>query len=120
MRFLPAFSLVPLALLASPAIAQSTRVAVPASNADTLKQVTEHGVVILTADLEIDVKFSPDGRFIALGGLSKGVWKIVGDKLCSTPDETQAESCAVYPPGKKSGDTFEIPTDAGPVSVKIK
>ena len=117
MRFLLAFCLSSLALLASPAIAQT---AVPASNADTLKQVTEHGVVILTPDLEIDVKFSPDGRFVALGGLSKGVWKIAGDKLCSTPDETLAETCAVYPPGKKSGDTFEIPTGNGPVSVKIK
>ena len=116
MRFLPASSLSSLMLLALPAFGQTA----PASNADTLKQVTEHGVIILTPDLEIDVKFSPDGRFVALGGLSKGAWKIVGDKLCSTPDETQMETCAVYPPGKKSGDTFEIPTGAGRVSVKIK
>ena len=116
MRFLPAFCLSSLIFLAAPALAQTA----PVSNADTLKQVIEHGVVILTPDLEIDVKFSPDGRFTALGGLSKGVWKIAGEKLCSTPDETQVETCAVYPPGKTSGDTFEIPTGSGRVSVKIK
>jgi hypothetical protein len=114
MRFLPVISL-STALLAAPAIAQTA----PA-NADTYRQVIEHGVVILTSDLEIDVIFTPDGRFKALGGLSKGNWKIVGDKLCSTPDETSVESCAAYPAGKKSGDTFEIEAPTGKVNVKIK
>jgi hypothetical protein len=102
-----------LVLLAAPAIAEPP-------NADTYKQVVEHGVVLLTNDLEIDVTFTPDGRFKALGGLSKGVWKIVGEKMCSTPDETLIESCAAYPAGKKSGDTFEIEAPTGLVKVKIK
>ena len=89
-------------------------------NADTYKQVIEHGVVILTPDLEIDVNFTPDGRFRALGGLSKGTWRIEGEKLCSTPDETQMETCSVYPAAKKSGDQFEVNSPSGRVTVKIK
>jgi hypothetical protein len=90
------------------------------SNADTYKEVVAHGVVIMTPGLEIDVKFNPDGTFIALGGLSKGTWKIVGDKLCSTPGETLIESCAIYPAGKKSGDQFELDAPGGRVPIKIK
>jgi hypothetical protein len=82
--------------------------------------VVEKGVDILTPDLEIDVKFLADGTFIALGGLSKGTWKIVGDRMCSTPGETLIESCAVYPAGKKSGDEFEIEAPTGRVKVRIR
>ena len=115
MRFLPllSFSLI---VAAAPAIAQTA----PVANADTYKAVVEHGVVIVTPGLEIDVKFNPDGTFIALGGASKGTWKIVGDRMCSTPGETLIESCAVYPAGKKSGDQFELDAPGGRVPVRIK
>ena len=112
-------ALLTLATLAVVCTAQA-QTAAQTANAGTYKEVVAHGVVILAPDLEIDVKFSPDGRFVALGGLSKGAWKIVGDKMCSTPDETMVESCAVYPAAKKSGDQFEIMTDQGQVQIRIK
>jgi hypothetical protein len=116
MRFLPTVAL--LLAMAAPAMAEPQNA--PAANADTYKEVVAHGVVIVTPDLEIDVVFSPDGKFVALGGLSKGVWRIDGDKMCSTPSETMIESCGVYPAGKKSGDTFEIQAPTGSVTLRIK
>jgi hypothetical protein len=116
MRFLPTAALV--FTLAAPAVAEPQNA--PAVNADTYKEVVAHGVVIVTPDIEIDVIFTPDGKFAAMGGLSKGVWHIDGDKMCSTPSETLIESCAVYPAGKKSGDTFEIQAPTGSVTIRIK
>lgn len=114
MRVLPTACLSALLIAAPAALAQA-----PPANADTYAAILQHGVVIVTPDLEIDVQFKPDGTFTALGGLSKGVWKIVGDKLCSTPDETLIETCAAYPSGKKSGDTFELDAPGGRVPVRI-
>jgi hypothetical protein len=112
MRFL--LSLSSLVLIAAPAMAQTA----PA-NADTYKAIVEHGLVLVTPGADIDVKFTPDGRFVAFGGLSKGVWKIVGDKLCTTPDDTLIETCAAYPAGKKSGDKFEFDSPNGRAAVRI-
>ena len=112
MRFLPISGLVAL-LLTAPAVAQ-------APNADTYKEVIAHGVVIVTPDIEIDVTFMPDGKFTAFRGMSKGVWRIDGEKMCSTPDETLIETCGVYPPGKKSGDTFEITAPGGRTTLRIR
>jgi hypothetical protein len=103
-------------LLAAPAIAQTSP---QPANADTYKAIVEHGLVLVTPGADIDVKFTPDGRFVAFGGLSKGVWKIVGDKLCTTPDETLIETCAAYPAGKKSGDQFEFDSPQGRATVRI-
>ena len=111
MRFLLATLLV--AACGVPAVAQT------ASNADTYKAVLENGVVIVTPEMEIDVAFTPDGRFTALRGVSSGVWRIDGNKLCSTPNETLIESCAVYPAGKTSGDTFEIDAPGTKVTIRI-
>jgi hypothetical protein len=116
MRFLPTAALV--LMLAAPAVAEPQNA--PAANADTYKEVVAHGVVIVTPDLEIDVNFLADGKFVAMGGLSKGVWHIDGEKMCSTPSETLIESCGVYPAGKKSGDTFEIVAPTGRVTLRIK
>ena len=116
MRFLPTAALV--FTLIAPASAEPQNA--PAAHADTYKEVVAHGVVIVTPDIEIDVNFLADGKFVAMGGLSKGVWHIDGDKMCSTPGETLVESCGVYPAGKKSGDTFEITAPTGRVTVRIK
>ena len=113
MRFLPFASLAALSLMAAPAFAQ-------AANADTYKDVLAHGVTIMIPDMPIDVTFTADGKFTAMNGLSTGVWKIAGDKLCTTPNETLIENCAVYPAGKKSGDVFDVPTPGGAVSIKIR
>jgi hypothetical protein len=115
LRFLPTACIAALILASAPAVAQT-----PPANADTYTQVVAHGVVIVTPGLEIDVTFTPDGKFTALGGLSKGVWRIDGEKMCSTPEETMMETCGVYPAGKKSGDAFEISTPTGRVPVRIR
>lgn len=108
------FPLVILAFGALPAFAQT-----PAANADTYREIVAHGVVLVLPEAEIDVQFKPDGTFTALGGLSSGKWRIDGEKLCSTPNETLIETCGVYPAGKKSGDTFEIVAPTGRVTVRI-
>lgn len=114
MRCFPAASFLVFALAGATAAAQT-----PAANADTYAEVIAHGAVIVLPDLEIDVTFMPDGKFTAMGGASTGTWKIVGDKLCSTPNETLMETCGVYPAGKKSGDTFVISGPNGDVTVRI-
>lgn len=110
MRVLPILYVATL-LTCAPAFAQT--------NADTYREVVAHGVVIVRPDFEIDVSFKPDGTFTAMKGASSGKWHIDGDKLCSTPDETLMETCAVYPAGKKSGDTFTIPAPRQDVTVRI-
>jgi hypothetical protein len=113
MRFLPLASLAALAFSATPAVAQT-------ANADTYKAVIAHGVVIVAPEMEIDVTFTPDGKFTAFKGMSTGVWRIDGDKLCSTPNETLIEGCAVYPAGKKSGDSFEVKAPGSSVMIRIR
>lgn len=112
MRFLLS-SLAVVALSAAPATAQ-------AANVDTYKAVISHGVVIVTPEMEIDVTFTPDGKFSAFRGMSTGVWRIDGDKLCSTANETLIETCAVYPAGKKSGDTFDVKAPGSSVTIRIR
>jgi hypothetical protein len=114
MRILPLLSsLAAVVVLAAPATAQ-------AANADTYKAVIAHGVVIVTPEMEIDVTFTPEGKFTAFRGTSTGVWRIDGDKLCSTANETLIETCAVYPAGKKSGDTFEVKAPGSSVTIRIR
>jgi hypothetical protein len=113
MRLLPLASLAALVFSTAPAVAQ-------AANADTYKAVIAHGVIIVAPEMEIDVAFTPDGKFTAFRGMSSGVWRIDGDKLCSTPNETLIEGCAVYPAGKKSGDTFEVKAPGSNVTIRIR
>ena len=100
------------AALAAAAIAAPVR-------AETLDEVVAHGMVVNIADMDIDVAFTPDHKFTALGGSIAGTWKIEGDKLCTTTAE-QGESCTAYPAGKKSGDTFEVSNEQGTARVHIK
>jgi hypothetical protein len=114
MRFLPLLSsLAVVVLSAAPAMGQ-------AANADTYNAVIARGVVIVAPEMEIDVTFTPDGKFTAFRGMSTGVWRIDGDKLCSTANETLIETCAVYPAGKKSGDTFEVKAPGSSVTIRIR
>lgn len=89
--------------------------------ADTIKEVIAHGEIVTIQGMDIDVKFTPDGKFTALDGQMTGTWKIDGDKLCTAaPDLGVPESCATYPKDKKSGDTFEVTSPDGAATVKIK
>ncbi len=110
---LAALSTVPLALLfASPAFAQTA--------SDTLKEVTTRGIVLSAGGFEIDVTYTPDGKFTAMDGAVTGTWRIDGDKLCTTSNFAPDEECVTYPAGKKSGDTFEVVGGQGPADVTIK
>lgn len=100
MRFLLTAALA--AALAAPSASAQTL------NGDTYKAIVEHGVVMNLYGTVIEVKFLPTGRFTA-DGEDSGVYRFDGDKLCSTPDVAGAEeTCAVYPAGKKSGDSFDV------------
>jgi len=92
--------------------------ATPAA-ASTLTEVTTHGMVVTIADMDIDVSFTPDGKFTALNGAITGTWRIDDDKLCTTTPEA-GENCSVYPKDKKSGDTFEVSNEQGSAKVHIK
>ena len=93
--------------------------AMPAA-ADTLQEVTTHGMVLIIQDMEIDVGYTPDGKFTAADGQVTGTWKIDGDKMCTTSNLDPNESCVEYPKGKKSGDSFELTSPQGTVTVRIK
>ena len=93
--------------------------ALPAA-ADTLQEVTTHGMILVIQDMEIDVVYTPDGKFTAADGQVTGTWKIDGDKLCTTSNFDPNETCMAYPHDKKSGDSFELTGPQGTVTVKIK
>ena len=88
--------------------------------AGTLEEVTTHGIVITVQDMQIDVTYTPDGKFTALGGQITGTWRIDGDKLCTSSNVDPNETCVAYPKDKKSGDTFLLETPNGGVQVKIR
>lgn len=104
------------ALTAAPALA--------AEPPTTLQAVTARGVVLRTSfGLEIQVAYTPDGKFTAQApnGPGAGTWRIVdGDTLCTRldgPDPT--ETCTLYPGGKKPGDVFEVDGAMGPAMGKV-
>jgi hypothetical protein len=88
--------------------------------ADTVHEVTSHGIVLTIQDMNIDVTYTPDGKFTAMDGQITGTWRIDGDKLCSTSNFDPNETCFEYPKDKKSGDTFELVTPQGSATIHIK
>lgn len=105
------------ALLAGPLLTVAT--AAPAF-ADTLQEVTTHGMVITAGGTDIDVVFTPDGKYTAFDGQITGTWRIDGEKLCTTSNAAPEEQCVPYPTGKKSGDSFEVTSPQGTATIKIK
>ena len=93
--------------------------AAPAA-AGTLDEVVKHGIVLIVQDMQIDVTYTPDGKFTALDGQVTGAWRIDGDKLCTSSNFDPNETCIAYPKDKKSGDSFELTGPQGAVTVKIK
>jgi hypothetical protein len=87
--------------------------------ADTLQEVTAHGMVVRVGDRQFEVDYTPDGKFTVNGGQATGTWHIDGDRLCTTTN-ANPENCVVYPKGKKSGDSFEVTGPQGSATVKIK
>jgi hypothetical protein len=103
------------ALMAAPAFAQE---AAPPS--DTIKEVTSKGVFFDVQGMEIDMVFKADGSFTGMAGAFEGTWKADGKKLCLTIPGMIENQCTEYPDGKKSGDSFEVTTENGPMNVKIR
>jgi hypothetical protein len=88
--------------------------------ADTLTEVTSHGIILMVQDMQIEVTYTPDGKFTAADGQVTGTWKIDGDKLCSNSNFDPNMTCIAYPKDKKSGDTFTLESPQGSVQIKIK
>ena len=93
--------------------------AAPAA-ADTLTEVTSKGIVLSVQGLDIDVTYTPDGKFTAMDGQVTGEWRIDGDKLCTKSNFDPNEQCVEYPKDKKSGDTFDVTGPQGAATIKIK
>lgn len=86
----------------------------------TLQEVTTKGIVLQVQGMDIDVTYKPDGSFTAMDGQVTGKWRIDGEKLCTTSNFAPDEECAVYPAGKKSGDSFDVTGAQGTATIKIK
>ena len=88
--------------------------------AGTLEEVIAHGMVLKIQDMDIVVVYTPDGKFTAADGQITGEWKIDGEKLCSNSNFDPNFTCLAYPKDKKSGDSFELTSPQGAVTVKIR
>ena len=102
-------------LLAAAVLALAT----PAA-AGTLQEITTKGMILVVEGMEIDVKYTPDGKFTAMDGQVTGAWRIDGDKLCTTSNFDPNESCIEYPKDKKAGDSFEVQGPMGSATIRIK
>lgn len=94
-------------------------VATPAA-ADTLQEVTTKGIVLSVQGMDIEVTYTPDGKFTALDGQVTGTWRIDGEKLCTTSNFEPAEQCVAYPAGKTSGDSFDVTGPQGVATIRIR
>lgn len=105
-------ALAAVALLAAPAFAQG------AAASDTVAAIVAKGVSIEIGGFAGTVDYKADGTFSGFDGMFSGTYKVDGNKICSESD--LGASCAEYPDGKKSGDTFELPSEMGPMKVTIR
>lgn len=88
--------------------------------AGTLDEVVKHGIILTIQDMQIEVTYTPDGKFTAMDGQVTGSWRIDGDKLCTSSNFDPNETCIAYPADKKSGDSFDLSGPQGSVTIKIK
>ena len=105
--------------LAITVFAAAALTTVPA-HADTLREITTKGIIMSVQGTEIDVTYTPDGKFTALDGQITGAWRIDGDKLCTSSNFEPNETCAAFPVDKKSGDSFDLASPQGTATIKIK
>jgi hypothetical protein len=97
-------------LLAAPAFAQES---------DTIKTIITNGSKLAVMGMEFEFAYKADGTYTDNQGTG-GKYRVDGKKLCLTPDAIGQELCSDYPDGKKSGDSFDIQSDFGPMTVTIK
>jgi hypothetical protein len=91
----------------------------PAS-ADTLQEIVTKGIVLTAQGNEIDITYTPDGKFSGMEGMLTGTWRIAEEKLCTTSNFDPTERCAEFPKDKVSGDEFEMTSAQGTAKIKIK
>jgi hypothetical protein len=101
-------------LAAAPVLAQTA----PAS--DTVKLAIEKGTKIDAGGMVYEQTYKPDGTYTGATDGDAGKYRADGKKLCLTPDALGQEICVEYPDGKKSGESFEVQSDFGPMMVSIK
>lgn len=105
--------------LAFTAFAAAALITVPA-HADTLQEVTTKGIILSVQGTDIEVTYTPDGKFTAMDGQITGAWRIDGEKLCTSSNFDPNETCMVYPKDKTSGDSFDLTSPQGTATIKIK
>ena len=88
--------------------------------AGTIQEVTTKGIILSVQGMDIDVIYTPDGKFTAMDGQVTGEWRIDGEKLCTKSNFDPNEQCLEYPKDKKSGDSFEVVGPQGAATIKIK
>lgn len=91
-----------------------------AAAAGTLQEMTARGIILSAQGTDIDVTYTPDGRFTAMDGQVTGTWRIDGDKMCTSSNFDPTETCVAYPKDKKSGESFEMSGPQGVATIKIK
>jgi hypothetical protein len=91
-----------------------------AAVADTLQEITTKGMIMSVQGTDIDVTYTPDGKFTAMDGQITGAWRIDGEKLCTSSNFDPNETCTAFPKDKKSGDSFEMSGPQGVATIKIK
>jgi hypothetical protein len=98
-------------------------VAAPAFAAEnTLDNMVKYGSSLDAGGMTFDLDYKPTsataGSFSA--GEFGGAYKIDGTKLCLTIEGLVDNQCTEYPTGKAPGDSFDIPSDQGPMKVTIR
>lgn len=109
-----ALSLATLALVA-PAFADDG-----AAPNDTITYMVANGVQVAGQGGDYVISFGEDGTFADESGTLSGTWKASGDEHCLSVPGLFEDMCSDYPAGKTGGDTFDIQTDMGPMTVTLK
>ena len=100
--------------LCMPALAQA------AVASDTVKAAVEHGTKIDVMGMVYEQTYKADGTYAGAGDDGGGKYRVDGKKVCLTPEALGQELCMDYPDGKKSGDSFEVQSDFGAMTITIK
>ncbi len=100
-----------LAAVAAPAFAQES---------DTIKLILANGNKLSVMGMEFSFAYKSDGTYSDAASGMGGKYRVDGKKLCLTPEALGQELCSEYPDGKKSGDTFDVQSDFGPLTITIK
>lgn len=91
-----------------------------AAASDTVKTVIEKGATFDMMGQAYVFAARADGSYADGQGQVAGKYRADGANLCVTPGTYPQERCFAFPPGKKSGDSFEAMSDSGPVKVTIR